>query len=96
MDTTLAVLLGLSGATTLLSSAVSPPATAPAPSKAPLTTGDVVAPPPFYGIRAREYRLLTTLGLLLTVARFAEGQASWPVECAGPLKPPGAPVTFGL
>lgn len=50
MDTTLAVLLGLSGATTLLSSAVSPPATVPVPStESRIATKDVVPPPPFYG-----------------------------------------------
>lgn len=50
MDTTLAVLLGLSGATTLLSSAVSPPAAPPASTaKAPLATGEGVPFPPFSG-----------------------------------------------
>ncbi|HZI67708.1 MAG TPA: hypothetical protein VFF17_14200 [Thermoanaerobaculia bacterium] len=50
MDTTLAVLLGLSGATTLLSSAVSPPATVVVPStKSQIAIQDDVPPPPFYG-----------------------------------------------
>lgn len=44
----------------------------------------------------REYRLLAAISLLLTVARFAEAQEDWPVECLGSLKPQSAPVTFGL
>ena len=44
----------------------------------------------------RRHRPWTTLGLLITVARFAHAQSSWPVECSGSLSPPSAPVTFGL
>jgi hypothetical protein len=54
MDTTLAVLLGLSGATTLLSSAVSPPTTATttgAATKAALLA-EAMPPPPFYRVAA--------------------------------------------
>lgn len=44
----------------------------------------------------RRYRPWTTLGLLITVARFSHAQSSWPVECSGSLSPPSPPVTFGL
>jgi len=47
-------------------------------------------------LKGRQYRLLTTLGFVLMVARFAEAQPSWPDECVGSLKPPSAPVKFGL
>jgi hypothetical protein len=59
MDTTLAVLLGLSGATTLLSTVSSPSTPAPAlPTKSALSIGAGVPPPPFYGAVAE--RLLGT------------------------------------